>query len=1065
LVPDARQDKSHRHLAKRLLRRRLHVTWGAAMTDRDAGDAGSFDDVSSSMAERFSALFEHMQEGVALHEVICDSAGKAIDYRIVDVNPQYEYHTGLKRSDVSGRLASTVYATNIPPYLEEFCSVGLGGPPKRIDVYFPPLDRHFSISIAPLGLRAFATIFSDTTAARKQAEALEKIRLTQQALLDNEPHMTWLKDCDSRFLAVNKAFAEVCGQHSPEAMIGKLDHDYFPKDLADGYRADDIKVINTRRQRVTEERIEGALGQRWVETYKSPVFAPDGSIVGTAGVARDITDQKRAETARQQSERKFELVFELAPDPIAVSRASGEFLYVNQAFCKGLGRPREAVVGYTPSELGIWEQPEARERMLDLIRRDGHFENFEMVSLSKDKIRRTMELSGAMVELGGERVMISAARDVSDHRLAEKAAKQARDELSQYFSLSLDLFCITATDGTLLRVNPAWERLLGCPSAQLEGKSYLELVHPDDIGATQSAVHQLSEGRTVIDFQNRYRHINGSWRWLEWRSTPDQHGRVYAVARDVTLRRENEMALRAAERQIARSRQQLLSVAELAHIGHFTIDFETRAVSWTPELFRLCGYAPDSFIPTIEAGRAAIHPDDSANFDVAIEAALRDQVPSRIHHRIVRANGEVRHCLTILEADTDEAGKTSLVGMSQDITELKRAEEEQRKLEQQVMQSQKLESLGVLAGGIAHDFNNLLTSILGNADLALSELSPVNPACAYLEDIEKVSRRAADLCRQMLAYSGKGRFVIQALSLNEIVREMAYLLSVSISKKVVIKYNFFADLPSVMADATQLRQVVMNLITNASEAIAEVSGVVTLTTGVMDCDEAYLKGVVGDSEVHLPGQYVYLEVSDTGCGMAPETLGKIFDPFFTTKFTGRGLGLAAVLGIVRGHKGALRVYTEPGRGTTFKILLPPHHRPAQVIDALAEVPKEWRAKGLVLLADDEESIRSMGRHLLERAGFEVLAAADGREAVELFIRYREKVRLVVLDMTMPHLDGEACFRELRRIQPDVKVVMTSGYNEQEVINRFIGKGLAGFVQKPYKSADIVPVLRRVLDEQ
>jgi two-component system, cell cycle sensor histidine kinase and response regulator CckA len=381
-----------------------------------------------------------------------------------------------------------------------------------------------------------------------------------------------------------------------------------------------------------------------------------------------------------------------------------------------------------------------------------------------------------------------------------------------------------------------------------------------------------------------------------------------------------------------------------------------------------------------------------------------------------------------------------------------------------VMQAQKLESLGVLAGGIAHDFNNLLTSILGNADLAQSEVSPANPARPYLEDIERVSRRAAELCRQMLAYSGKGRFMVQPLSLNDVVREMGHLLSVTISKKVVVRYNFFPNLPSVLADATQLRQVVMNLITNASEAIGEASGVVTLSTGVMDCDDEYLKHVVDDNDTHPPGQYVSLEVCDTGCGMDRETLGRIFDPFFTTKFTGRGLGLAAVLGIVRGHKGALRVYSEKGRGTTFKILLPANDQATPPPAVGADGGKAWRAQGVVLLVDDEESVRSTGRRLLERIGFEVMVAADGREALELYAQHRQRIRLVLLDMTMPHLDGEACFRELRRIDSSVDVIMTSGYNEQEVISRFVGKGLAGFVQKPYKLADLLPVVRKALGE-
>jgi PAS domain S-box-containing protein len=648
--------------------------------------------------------------------------------------------------------------------------------------------------------------------------------------------------------------------------------------------------------------------------------------------------------------------------------------------------------------------------------------------------------------------------------LAQAAAEAARQELDQYFNSSLDLLCIARTDGTLLRINPAWERVLGYSLKQLQGSNFLDRVHPDDRELTIRAARRLAEGESITDFQNRYTHADGSTRWLEWRSTSDGHGRIFGVARDITERHAFEEAIRVAEQKAVQNRERLLSIAELAHIGHFSADFDTGEVTWTPEFSRVLGLEPDSVLPSLEFGRQFVHPEDIDALDAAIRSVRKDRSSARVHVRVVRPSGEIRQCLATIDHEVQSVGQSRLVGMLQDMTDLKRAEDEQRKLEQQVMQSQKLESLGVLAGGIAHDFNNLLTSILGNADLALRELSPASPACAYLEDIEQVSRRAADLCRQMLAYSGKGRFVVQPVSLNDVVREMAYLLSVSISKKVVIKYNFFPDLPSVLADTTQLRQVVMNLITNASEAIGELSGVVTLTTGVMDCDEAYLSGVVRDADSHAPGQYVYVEVSDTGCGMDAETLDKIFDPFFTTKFTGRGLGLAAVLGIVRGHKGALRVYSEKRHGTTFKILLPAHHQAPQELERANGAVDKWRGRGLVLLADDEESIRSMGRRMLEKAGFEVLTAADGREAVEVFQKHHSTIRIVILDMTMPHLDGEACFREMRRVNPQVKVIMTSGYNEQDVISRFVGKGLAGFVQKPYKSSDLLPKLREVLGE-
>jgi len=409
-----------------------------------------------------------------------------------------------------------------------------------------------------------------------------------------------------------------------------------------------------------------------------------------------------------------------------------------------------------------------------------------------------------------------------------------------------------------------------------------------------------------------------------------------------------------------------------------------------------------------------------------------------------------------------EGRVTGVIEHVKNVTERIRAEEERRRLEAQVQHGQKLESLGVLAGGIAHDFNNLLMGILGNADLALQDLSPVAPSRAFLLEIEKASRRAADLCRQMLAYSGKGRFVVEAIDLSELVEEMAYLLKVSVSKKAILRYQFARGLPPVMADATQIRQVVMNLITNASEAIGDRSGAISITTGLQECDQSYLRSSVLDD--NLPeGKYAYFEVADTGTGMTPETQAKIFDPFFSTKFTGRGLGLSAVLGIVRGHKGAIRVYSEAGRGSTFKVLLPVSEEAARAAGCRpppSEKEAEAPAKGTVLLVDDDPTIRAVGRVMLERMGYTAILASDGREALEVFRARAGEIGAVVLDLTMPGMDGEECFRELRRRRPDLRVILSSGYNEQDVVQRFAGKGLAGFIQKPY----VMDLLRAKLRE-
>jgi len=406
-----------------------------------------------------------------------------------------------------------------------------------------------------------------------------------------------------------------------------------------------------------------------------------------------------------------------------------------------------------------------------------------------------------------------------------------------------------------------------------------------------------------------------------------------------------------------------------------------------------------------------------------------------------------------------------LVGvLTHDVTEQRALVERQRRFDAQLHHTQKLESLGVLAGGIAHDFNNLLVGVMGNASLAMLELSPTSSAREPLERVETTARRAAELTHQMLAYSGRGRFVIEAIDLSNLVKEMTHLLEVALSPKAVLRYELAEGLPLVEADAAQLRQIVMNLITNASDAVGEVSGYIIVRTGVLSADRPYLEDLELGEQLE-PGTFVFLEVSDTGRGMDRATRDRIFDPFFTTKETGRGLGLAAALGIVRGHDGALKVYSEPGRGTTVKVLLPV--APAKLQPGTgqgaegaegAEIPP-----GLtVLVADDEPLIRRVARSALARGGAQVLVAPDGQEAVELFRDHATEIDVVVLDLTMPRLSGLEAFSRIRAIRSDVPILMTSGYSEQEATNHLAGKGLSGFIQKPWTAPEFLAKVAAVV---
>ncbi len=384
------------------------------------------------------------------------------------------------------------------------------------------------------------------------------------------------------------------------------------------------------------------------------------------------------------------------------------------------------------------------------------------------------------------------------------------------------------------------------------------------------------------------------------------------------------------------------------------------------------------------------------------------------------------------------------------LAERERAEKERLALERKMLEAQKLESLGVLAGGIAHDFNNLLVTMLGNAGLALMEVNAESRARHYVEQFQIAAQRAADLTRQMLAYSGKGRFIVQPVSLNDVIEEMVRLLRVSISKQAVLQLQLAPQLPLISADATQLRQVVMNLITNASDALAEHPGTITVSTGSIHMERADLYRAQ-PTDALPTGEYVFLEVADTGSGMDAETQARIFEPFFTTKFTGRGLGLAAVLGIMRGHQGAIQVHSTTGQGTTFRLLFPPQTAALCPLPAptISLAPK---TRARVLIVDDEEMVREVTMDLLRRFGYEIVGAENGTRALEL--ARAQEFDCVVLDLTMPGMSGEDTLRHLRALHPALRVVLMSGYSEHETTARFRGMTLDGFIQKPFTPTDL-----------
>ncbi|HEY5999934.1 MAG TPA: ATP-binding protein, partial [bacterium] len=387
------------------------------------------------------------------------------------------------------------------------------------------------------------------------------------------------------------------------------------------------------------------------------------------------------------------------------------------------------------------------------------------------------------------------------------------------------------------------------------------------------------------------------------------------------------------------------------------------------------------------------------------------------------------------------------------------------RVEAALRQSQKMEALGRLTGGVAHDFNNLLTAVLGNADLALADLPPDAPARESVEQIQKASLHAAELTRQMLAYAGRGSISVQPVALRDLVHDMAQLLGSSISKRHALVLELAEALPAVEADPAQLRQIVMNLVINASEAIGEHEGAINVRTAALAPGEQVAGDlVVGDLAA---GRRVLLEVADTGEGMDAATLPRVFDPFFSTKFAGRGLGLPVVAGIVRRHGGAVSVRSRRGAGSTFSVVLPASEdaRPAAAVAPGDVQPGAWRGSGAILLVDDEEPVRDMASRMLRAMGFGVLEAADGLEALGTLEKHGGEIRAVLLDLTMPRMDGEETLRRIRATLPKLPVVLCSGYDVLERQGRFAELAPSGFVQKPFRLADLQRALRRALGEE
>ncbi|HOD49656.1 MAG TPA: PAS domain S-box protein [Candidatus Hydrogenedentes bacterium] len=800
---------------------------------------------------------------------------------------------------------------------------------------------------------------------------------------------------------------------------------------------------------------------------------------------------------------------ECATCAIACQDAEGRFLECNRHFCeKVLGLPRERIRGQRPCELGdavgeeilrllSHESPDTYQEGSPRVRqeiqiRDGNGITRVYLADTAAVLDSAKKLTGFVTVMTdiSERKQVEEVLHEAHSRLEDRIVLRTRELLetnrrlqkevqermnseaalreSEYRFRTLADFTYDweywiGADGRQLYVSPSCERITGyCSQAFYDRPPLIEeIVHPEDRDKMRGFAFGPPDGAqsAVLDF--RIIDAEGQLHWLSHVSQPvyDRDGNWAgrrASNRDITSRKR-------AEEEVRQLNQWREAIIENANVLVSVHDLNGRYLVWNNAAERITEYPREEILGSGNVPEK-LYPDpaDRERAREVMAKIARGESTANIQFDIRTKSGRLRSLALFSKAiiGTDGA-PAGAINVGIDITQQKRMESERRQLEAQIQQTQKRDSLAVMAGGIAHDFNNLLMGVLGNAAIVLDELAENVPIRKNVAQIEKAARRAAELTRQMLAYSGKGRFVIETLNLNVVLEDMRPLLESAVTKKAEIVFELAPDVPFIEGDAAQLRQLVVNLAMNASEALEDHPGTVTLRTGFLHCAKDDLSSTYLEEE-HPEGDYAYFELSDTGCGMSEETKAMLFDPFFTTKFTGRGLGLAAALGIIHGHRGAVKVESKLGEGTTVRVLFPCSQL-ARTSPAHADAP-DHGAKPLptILVIDDEEAARLVAKEMLERTGYRVIVASDGCEGLQQYQKTPRAIDAVLLDLTMPHLDGEETFHRIRAVNPDARVVLTSGYDEREVAQRFHGLGLAGFLQKPYTPTELRTKIAEVL---
>lgn len=1135
-------------------------------------------------------VFRDITEQVAILESIRDAFFACdAEWRFLYVNSQAESLLGISRENVLGKNHWEIFPHTSGTKMEREYRSAAAGETRDFETFCERKARWFHCRCYPREGGGISAYLHDITEQKKLAAALHEREALLRAITDSAPDPIFVKDLSSRLVLANPATLSVLGKPEEE-VLGKTDEENFnDSELGRRLMAHDRAVMESGRSKVMEVELRTRDELRVFLSAKAPYRDTDGRIIGTIGIARDITERKQAEKALRESEQQLasiyntvgDVIFYLAVEPQGHFR----FVSVNAAFLRATGLKREAVIGKTVNE--VIPEPSLTlvlERYRHAIKQKTMVSWEETSDYPTGRLIGDVTVAPLLDHNGTCTHLVGSVHDITERKRAEAALRESEERFRTMADTAPVMIWTAGPDKLCTFVNKSWLDFRGRTMEQELGSGWADGIHPEDLEKALGDYYLAFDDRRSFRMEYRLLRSDGEYRWILDNGTPRYGEREFAgfigCCVDVTEQKRVEEQLRSNHAQLMDSQRlagvgswereittgavrwsdemyriyglpfgarldfptflnlvhpkdrgfiaeadhkaisagtpfevafritrpsgevrfirsimesirndqgvlvrmigaaqditehvkamellreseaRLKTAERMTHVGNWLWDIKSNRVSWSEEIYRITGQTPGRQ-PGFEESLEMISPAERDRVEQWIRGCLAEKWGSTIEVRIVRPDGAVRTLVCTSQVVVDEDGiPERMLGACQDVTEDRRAQEE-------LFAGQKLESLGALASGIAHDFNNLLGAVLAQAELAMAELEAGSLPDDELREIRDVAIRGSEIVRQLMIYAGKESDALEPSDISKTVEEMLRLLKVTVSTHATLVTDLGENLPPVKARAAQLRQIVMNLVVNASEATKGHDGVIRISTSrvVVAPDRAGAPPETLPREALPPGEYVQLEVCDNGAGMSPESRLRIFDPFFTTKSAGRGLGLAVVQGIVRSVNGAIRVMSEPGKGTTFQILLPGAEAAAGTAEgtgAGAHQATHPSRTASVLIVEDEDPLRLAVAQMLAKSGFTVLQAANGSEAMEMLRARSNEIDVILLDLTIPGVPSREVLALAAEVLPNTRVVLTSAYSEQTAKEFRDSPQVCGFVRKPFHFGKLLQQLRNAL---